>query len=120
MYAHLNEIKAHGLSVKQLRRLYAMVSRGNQKAITFARNVLGIPFDETASQVKAVVKHHVIDLAGRRVRRNGSEYPNIQKTDKKNVYTGFAYGIVYRIRKSLQKCLTKQQRHQASLANAQD
>ena len=178
MYAHhLNEIKAHGLSVKQMRRLYAMVSRGNQKAITFARNVFGIPFDETASQVKAVVKHHVLDLQGRGVKKNpyyrrgkgwmdtpGREsvrvyspwkpgkwilaetyglnqrcpytgkpievgwkkipggyapharkgkiranpteksisfktpYRNIEKTDKKNVYTGFAYGIAYRIK----------------------
>ena len=71
MYAHhLNEIKTHGLSVKQLRRLYAMVSRGSQKAITYARNVFGIPFDETASQVKAVVKHHLIDVGAGRVRRN--------------------------------------------------
>ena len=71
MYAHhMRERKTHGLSLKQMRRLYAMVSRGSQKAITFARNVLGIPFDETASQVKAVVKHHILDLAEKKVRRN--------------------------------------------------
>ena len=70
MYAHhLRERKTHGLSLKQMRRLYAMVSRGSQKAITFARNVLGIPFDETPSQVKAVVKHHVLDLAERKLKR---------------------------------------------------
>jgi hypothetical protein len=71
MYAHhLRERKTHGMNLKQMRRLYAMVSRGNKKAITFARNVLGIPFDETPSQVKAVVKHHVLDLAERKVRKN--------------------------------------------------
>ena len=71
MYAHhLRERKTHGLNLKQMRRLYVMVSRGSQKAITFARNVLGIPFDETPSQVKAVVKHHVLDLAEKKVRRN--------------------------------------------------
>lgn len=71
-YAHnLYEKKTHGLTLKQMRRLYAMVSRGNQKAITYARNVLGIPFSESPTQVKAVVYHHVRDLAERRVRRNG-------------------------------------------------
>ena len=71
MYAHhLYEKKTHGLNLHQMRRLYVMVSRGNQKAIAYARNFLGIPFDETPSQVKAVVKHHVIDLAERKVRRN--------------------------------------------------
>ncbi|NBV78011.1 hypothetical protein EBR66_07635 [bacterium] len=86
MYAHhLYEKKTHGLNLKQMRRLYAMVSRGNQKAITFARNVLGIPFDETASQVKAVVKHHVLDLAERRVRRN----PYLSQGGKKVLY-GYA------------------------------
>lgn len=70
-YAHnLYEKKTHGLNLKQMRRLYAMVSRGNQKAITYARNVLGIPFSESPTQVKAVVYHHVRDLAERRVRRN--------------------------------------------------
>lgn len=74
-YAHnLYEKKTHGLNYKQMRRLYAMVSRGNQKAITYARNVLGIPFSESPSQVKAVVLHHVRDLGlgrlARRVRRN--------------------------------------------------
>lgn len=70
-YAHnLYEKKTHGLTLHQMRRLYAMVSRGNQKAITYARNVLGIPFSESPSQVKAVVYHHVRDLAERRVRRN--------------------------------------------------
>ena len=86
MYAHhLNEIKTHGLSVKQLRRLYAMVSRGNQKAITYARNVFGIPFDETASQVKAVVKHHLIDVGAGKVRRN----PYLSQGGKKVLY-GYA------------------------------
>jgi len=99
MYAHhLYERKTHGLNLQQMRRLYVMVSRGNKKAITYARNVLGIPFDETPSQVKAVVKHHLIDMGAGRVRRNGSEYRNIQKTSRKNIYTGFAYGIVYRIK----------------------
>lgn len=67
-YAHnLYEKKTHGLTLKQMRRLYAMVSRGNQKAITYARNVLGIPFSESPSQVKAVVLHHVRDLAERKL-----------------------------------------------------
>ena len=74
MYAHhMRERKTHGLNLKQMRRLYAMVARGNQKAITFARNVLGIPFDESPRQVLAVVKHHVLDLGEhkmRGVRRN--------------------------------------------------
>ena len=96
MYAHhLNEIKAHGLSVKQLRRLYAMVSRGNQKAITFARNVFGIPFDETASQVKAVVKHHVLDLAERKLKkvdwRKNDAYAEswLKRRLRGNPYKGF-------------------------------
>ena len=63
-YAHnLYEKKTHGLNLHQMRRLYRMVSAGNQKAITYARNVLGIPFSESPSQVKAVVLHHVRDLA---------------------------------------------------------
>ncbi len=94
MYAHhLRERKTHGMNLKQMRRLYAMVSRGNKKAITFARNVLGIPFDETPSQVKAVVKHHVLDLAERRVRKNPVIFVRT-KADVDNVRKQVAKGMV--------------------------
>lgn len=100
-YAHnLYEKKTHGLNLKQMRRLYAMVSRGNQKAITYARNVLGIPFSESPTQVKAVVYHHVRDLAERRVRRNPRGYSNIEKSAfERGAYVGYSPKGVYKIRK---------------------
>ena len=104
-YAHnLYEKKTHGLNLKQMRRLYAMVSRGNQKAITYARNVLGIPFSESPSQVKAVVLHHVRDLAERKVRRNPRGYSNIEKSAfERGAYVGYSPKGVYKIRKMVGK-----------------
>jgi hypothetical protein len=57
--------RTHGLSLKQMMKLYRMVSRGNPRAVKFAKSVLGIPASESLSQVKAVVYHHVLDLKGK-------------------------------------------------------
>jgi hypothetical protein len=58
--------RTHGLSLKQMMKLYRMVSRGNPRAVKFAKSILGIPSSESLSQVKAVVYHHVLDLKGKR------------------------------------------------------
>ena len=66
MYAHrMMSHRTHGLSLKQMMKLYRMVSSGNPKAVMFARRTLGIPMSESLSQVKAVVYHHVLDLKGK-------------------------------------------------------
>jgi hypothetical protein len=57
--------RTHGLSLKQMMKLYRLVSSGNPKAVMFARRTLGIPMSESLSQVKAVVYHHVMDLRGK-------------------------------------------------------
>jgi len=57
--------RTHGLSLKQMMKLYRMVSRGNPRAVKFAKSILGIPASESLSQVKAVVYHHVLDLKGK-------------------------------------------------------
>jgi len=63
MYAHgMTAHRTHGLSLKQMMKLYRLVSSGNPKAVMFARRTLGIPMSESLSQVKAVVYHHVMDL----------------------------------------------------------
>jgi hypothetical protein len=66
MYAHrMMSHRTHGLSLKQMMKLYRLVSSGNPKAVMFARRTLGIPMSESLSQVKAVVYHHVLDLKGK-------------------------------------------------------
>jgi len=66
MYAHgMTAHRTHGLSLKQMMKLYRLVSSGNQKAVMFARRTLGIPMSESLQQVKAVVYHHVLDLKGK-------------------------------------------------------
>ena len=66
MYAHgMTAHRTHGLSLKQMMKLYRLVSSGNQKAVMYARRTLGIPMSESLSQVKAVVYHHVLDLKGK-------------------------------------------------------
>ena len=66
MYAHrMNSHRTHGLSLKQMMKLYRLVSSGNPKAVMYARRTLGIPMSESLSQVKAVVYHHVMDLKGK-------------------------------------------------------
>jgi hypothetical protein len=66
MYAHgMTAHRTHGLSLKQMMKLYRLVSSGNPKAVMFARRTLGIPMSESLSQVKAVVYHHVMDLRGK-------------------------------------------------------
>ena len=66
MYAHrMNSHRTHGLSLKQMMKLYRLVSSGNPKAVMYARRTLGIPMSESLSQVKAVVYHHVLDLKGK-------------------------------------------------------
>jgi hypothetical protein len=75
MYAHhlgnvvknpmMRSHRTHGLSLKQMMKLYRMVSRGNPRAIKFAKSILGIPASESLSQVKAVVYHHILDLKGK-------------------------------------------------------
>jgi hypothetical protein len=66
MYAHgMTAHRTHGLSLKQMMKLYRLVSSGNPKAVMFARRTLGIPMSESLSQVKAVVYHHVLDLKGK-------------------------------------------------------
>ena len=66
MYAHrMMSHRTHGLSLKQMMKLYRLVSSGNPKAVMFARRTLGIPMSESLSQVKAVVYHHVMDLKGK-------------------------------------------------------
>jgi hypothetical protein len=66
MYAHgMTAHQTHGLSLKQMMKLYRLVSSGNSKAVMFARRTLGIPMSESLSQVKAVVYHHVLDLKGK-------------------------------------------------------
>jgi len=66
MYAHgMTAHRTHGLSLKQMMKLYRLVSSGNQKAVMYARRTLGIPMSESLSQVKAVVYHHVMDLKGK-------------------------------------------------------
>ncbi|NDC83944.1 hypothetical protein EB093_09870 [bacterium] len=66
MYAHgMMSHRTHGLSLKQMMKLYRMVSSGNPKAVMFARRTLGIPMSESLQQVKAVVYHHVLDLKGK-------------------------------------------------------
>jgi hypothetical protein len=66
MYAHgMTAHRTHGLSLKQMMKLYRLVSSGNQKAVMFARRTLGIPMSESLSQVKAVVYHHILDLKGK-------------------------------------------------------
>jgi hypothetical protein len=66
MYAHgMMSHRTHGLSLKQMMKLYRLVSSGNPKAVMFARRTLGIPMSESLSQVKAVVYHHVMDLRGK-------------------------------------------------------
>jgi hypothetical protein len=57
--------RTHGLSLKQMMKLYRLVSSGNPKAVMYARRTLGIPMSESLSQVKAVVYHHVLDLKGK-------------------------------------------------------
>jgi hypothetical protein len=66
MYAHrMMSHRTHGLSLKQMMKLYRLVSSGNPKAVMFARRTLGIPMSESLQQVKAVVYHHVLDLKGK-------------------------------------------------------
>ena len=66
MYAHgMTAHRTHGLSLKQMMKLYRLVSSGNPKAVMYARRTLGIPMSESLSQVKAVVYHHVMDLKGK-------------------------------------------------------
>jgi len=66
MYAHgMTAHRTHGLSLKQMMKLYRLVSSGNQKAVMYARRTLGIPMSESLSQVKAVVYHHMMDLRGK-------------------------------------------------------
>jgi len=66
MYAHrMNSHRTHGLSLKQMMKLYRLVSSGNPKAVMYARRTLGIPMSESLQQVKAVVYHHVLDLKGK-------------------------------------------------------
>jgi hypothetical protein len=66
MYAHrMMSHRTHGLSLRQMMKLYRLVSSGNPKAVMFARRTLGIPMSESLSQVKAVVYHHVLDLKGK-------------------------------------------------------
>jgi hypothetical protein len=66
MYAHgMMSHRTHGLSLKQMMKLYRLVSSGNPKAVMFARRTLGIPMSESLSQVKAVVYHHILDLKGK-------------------------------------------------------
>ena len=66
MYAHgMTAHRTHGLSLKQMMKLYRLVSSGNPKAVMYARRTLGIPMSESLSQVKAVVYHHVLDLKGK-------------------------------------------------------
>ena len=66
MYAHrMTSHRTHGLSLKQMMKLYRLVSSGNPKAVMYARRTLGIPMSESLSQVKAVVYHHVMDLKGK-------------------------------------------------------
>jgi hypothetical protein len=66
MYAHgMTAHRTHGLSLKQMMKLYRLVSSGNPKAVMFARRTLGIPMSESLQQVKAVVYHHVLDLKGK-------------------------------------------------------
>jgi len=66
MYAHgMTAHRTHGLSLKQMMKLYRLVSSGNPKAVMFARRTLGIPMSESLSQVKAVVYHHILDLKGK-------------------------------------------------------
>jgi hypothetical protein len=66
MYAHgMMAHRTHGLSLKQMMKLYRLVSSGNPKAVMYARRTLGIPMSESLSQVKAVVYHHVMDLRGK-------------------------------------------------------
>ena len=66
MYAHrMMSHRTHGLSLKQMMKLYRLVSSGNPKAVMYARRTLGIPMSESLSQVKAVVYHHILDLKGK-------------------------------------------------------
>jgi len=66
MYAHgMTAHRTHGLSLKQMMKLYRLVSSGNPKAVMYARRTLGIPMSESLQQVKAVVYHHVLDLKGK-------------------------------------------------------
>ena len=66
MYAHrMMSHRTHGLSLRQMMKLYRLVSSGNPKAVMYARRTLGIPMSESLSQVKAVVYHHVLDLKGK-------------------------------------------------------
>lgn len=66
MYAHgMTAHRTHGLSLKQMMKLYRLVSSGNSKAVMYARRALGIPMSESLQQVKAVVYHHVLDLKGK-------------------------------------------------------
>ena len=57
--------RTHGLSLAEMKALYKLVKQGSHMATAFARKKLEVPRSASASDLLAVVDHHIRDLAGR-------------------------------------------------------